>query len=505
MAVKQALLSVSDKNGLIDFAQSLLKAGVQLISTGGTAAVLRGAGLAVTPVEEITGSPEMLGGRVKSLHPRIHGGILARRDDASQLRELMDLAIAPIDLVVVNLYPFGEATASPDCSLAQGLENIDIGGPALLRAAAKNFQAVIPVCDPADYREVAAGLVERGDITLQQRRRLAAKAFARTAAYDAAISSWLIKNETAPEYLTLVLERGLPLRYGENPHQQGALYRLPAQSGTLAAAEPLQGKVLSYNNYNDADAALALVTEFNQPAAVAVKHAVPCGVGLGDSAAEAFNRARQGDPISIFGGIVAFNRPVDGVAASAMKDTFLEVVIAPAFTAEARALLAKQKNLRLLALPSRHHSSPTFRSIAGGLLVQAADQAGWGQWQAAGKIEPATGWEQDGCLAWLTAKHAKSNAIVVSKGKMTLGIGSGCTSRIAAATIALQAAGEQALGAVLASDGFIPFPDVVEAAAAAGISVIIQPGGSKGDEEAIAAADQAGIAMLFTGIRHFRH
>lgn len=504
MAIRRALISVYDKSGLIDFARALAEMGVQLISTGGTARCLEEAGLAVTPVQEVTGTPEMLGGRVKTLHPRIHGGILARRDDAGQLKELEQLDIGLIDMVVVNLYPFEQTVADPSCTLARALENIDIGGPTMLRAAAKNFPAVIPLCSPGDYQEVVEVLRREGDLSQGLRQRLAVKAFAHTAAYDAAITGWLQKDEF-PEKLALVLERGSQLRYGENPHQQAALYKLPGQPDSLAWAQPLQGKELSYNNYNDTDAAFALVSEFDEPAAVAVKHAVPCGVGLGKSPAQAFARARQADPVSIFGGIIAFNRPVDEETAQLLQAIFLEVIIAPAFTKGARTVLAAKKNLRLLECPNRRPQGHVLRSISGGVLVQQADTGGLSQWQAAGSIQPPQDWEEDGHLAWLTAKYAKSNAIVISKDGMTLGIGSGCTSRIDAANIALAAAGERARGAIMASDGFIPFPDVVEAAAKAGISLILQPGGSKGDEKAIAAADKAGIAMLFTGIRHFRH
>lgn len=503
MAIKTALISVYDKEGLADFARALAAMGVEIISTGGTARCLEQAGLAVTRVHEVTGSPEMLGGRVKTLHPKIHGGILARRVE-SQLQELKQLGIAPIDMVVVNLYPFEKTVAAPGCTLDTALENIDIGGPCMLRAAAKNFPVVIPLCSPQDYQPVIDHLRQQGDLPQELRRKLAVKAFAHTAAYDAAIAAWL-QREEFPERLALVLERGGQLRYGENPHQQAALYRLPGQEDSLAWAQPLQGKGLSYNNYNDADAAFALVSEFDGPAAVAVKHAVPCGVGLGGAPAQAFARARQGDPVSIFGGIIAFNRAVDAETASLLKEIFLEVVIAPGFTAEAREMLAAKKNLRLLECPNQRPQGRVLRSVSGGILVQQADDATLTGWQVAGSLQPPQGWEEDGRLAWLTAKYAKSNAIVVAKNGMTVGIGSGCTSRIDAANIALAAAGDRARGGIMASDGFIPFPDVVEAAARAGISLILQPGGSRGDAEAIAAADAAGIAMLFTGIRHFRH
>lgn len=503
MSIKTALISVYNKDGLVDFARALAEMNVQIISTGGTARCLKEAGLTVTPVQDITGSPEMLGGRVKTLHPKIHGGILARRED-SQLKELEQLGICPIDMVVVNLYPFEETVADPNCTLETALENIDIGGPSMLRAAAKNFPAVIPLCSPGDYREVIEVLRQEGDLSQEMRRGLAVRAYAHTAAYDAAITWWLQKEEF-PDRLALVLELDSQLRYGENPHQQAALYKLPGQTDCLAWGQPLQGKRLSYNNYNDADAAFALVSEFDRPGAVAVKHAVPCGVGLGESAAQAFSRARQGDPVSIFGGIIAFNRPVDAEAARQLRELFLEVIIAPGFTPEAREMLAAKQNLRLMICPNQRPRGHSLRSISGGLLVQQADSGIVTDWKVAGRIQPPKGWEEDGGLAWLTAKYAKSNAIVIAKGAMTLGIGSGCTSRIDAANIALAAAGERAQGGVMASDGFIPFPDVVEAAASAGIGVILQPGGSKGDDKAIAAADAAGISMLFTGIRHFRH
>ena len=505
MKLKRALLSVYDKRGLVDLARALAEVGVELVSTGGTARCLLEAGLVVTPIQAITGSPEMLGGRVKTLHPKIHGGILALRDDEGQLRELEALDIGLIDMVVINFYPFEEAVATLGCSLAQALENIDIGGPTLLRAAAKNFPAVIPLCDPADYQGVVDAIRREEDLPQEMRHNLAAKAFASTAAYDVAISSWLQKDQTLPQRLTLAAERGFPLRYGENPHQEAALYRMPGLPNSLAWAQPLQGKALSYNNYNDANAAFALVSEFDQPAAVAVKHAVPCGVGLGDSASQAFLRAREADPVSIFGGIVAFNRSLDGETAGLLQETFLEVILAPDFTQQARAVLAGKKNLRLLALPNQRPKGLDLRSISGGMLVQEVDGGSFIKGQVVGRVKPPRDWEADARLAWLTAKYAKSNAIVLSSGGMTLGIGSGCTSRIEAAKIALAAAGKRAQGAIMASDGFIPFPDVVEAAADAGISIILQPGGSKGDEKAIAAADKAGIAMVFTGIRHFKH
>lgn len=504
MQVKRAIISVYDKSGVVEFARGLAELGVELISTGGTARILKDAGLAVTMVQDVTGSPELMEGRVKTLHPRIHGGILARRDEGGDMAELAAQGIQPLDMVVVNLYPFAQAVADPNCSLALALENIDIGGPTMLRAAAKNFPWVLPICRPQDYPLVLQELGQ-GDISMARRRQLALTAFAHTAQYDGAIAAWLGGDEL-PRELVLTAGKAASLRYGENPQQRAALYRFAGQEGALAWAQPLQGKELSYNNYNDAEAALALVSEFEAPAAVAVKHAVPCGVGLGRTAREAFLRAREADPVSIFGGIIALNRPVDEAAAAALAELFLEVIIAPGFSPQARAALARKKNLRLLACPNRPQQGLQVRSIAGGLLVQEADSCPDQEWQQAGAVAAPQGeWMEDALLAWLTAKHAKSNAIVVASGGMTLGIGSGCTSRIDAARIALGAAGERARGAVLASDGFIPFPDVVEEAARAGIAVILQPGGSKGDDAAIAAADEHGIAMIFTGTRHFRH
>lgn len=503
MRVKRAILSVYDKSGLVEFARGLAELGIELVSTGGTARTLMEAGLAVTKVQDVTASPELMEGRVKTLHPKIHGGILARRDKPGDLRELAAQGIELVDMVIVNLYPFTQTVADPQCTLGLALENIDIGGPTLLRAAAKNFPWVVPVCRPQDYPEILAG-IRKGDLHQAFRKQLAQIAFAHTAQYDATIAAWLGEGDF-PEQLSLVATKVKDLRYGENPQQQAALYRFPDQRGSLAWAEPLQGKELSYNNYNDAEAALALAAEFQLPAAVAVKHAVPCGVGLGSTAAQAFLRAREADPVSIFGGIVAFNRPVDQETALGLTEIFLEVIIAPDFTTDAREVLGKKKNLRLLACPSRVQWGMQMRTISGGLLIQDADGGEIEGWQSAGKFSPQGNWQGDARLAWLTAKHAKSNAIVVAAGGMTLGIGSGCTSRVDAAHIALAAAGERAQGAVLASDGFIPFPDVVEVAAQAGISIIIQPGGSKGDGQAIATADEHSIAMLFTGIRHFRH
>lgn len=502
MRIKRALLSVWEKKGIVELARELADLGVELISTGGTAAALKQAGLPVTTVSEVTGHPEILEGRVKSLHPRIHGGILARRDQPSHLGELAKLGIGPIDLVAVNLYPFSQAVAKPNCTLDEALENIDIGGPAMLRAAAKNFPGVVPLCRPLDYDQVIQELKTQGDISLDLRRRLAKDAFAHTAAYDGSIAQWL-EPETFPQQLHLTLNRGPELRYGENPHQGGAVYRWP-QGGGLAWAEPLQGKQLSYNNYNDASAALALAAEFEVPAAVVVKHAVPCGVALGSNLADAFQKAWAADPVSIFGGIVALNREVDEATALLLREIFLEVVVAPAFSPAAREVLKGKQNLRLLPCTPVKEKGLSFRSISGGILVQERDQ-GEGTWQVVSQLQPSPQQLEEARFAWQVAKHLPSNAIALCKELTTVGLGGGFTSRIAACGTAITGAGQRAQGAVLASDGFIPFPDVVEAAAQAGVQVIVQPGGSKGDGDVVAAADRLGLCMVFTGIRHFRH
>ncbi len=506
MRVKRALLSVYDKQGLADFAVGLSLLGVELVSSGGTARHLEEAGLKVTRVEDVTGSPELLDGRVKTLHPRIHAGILARRRNQADVSRLAEMDIDMLDMVVVNLYPFAETVANPECTTEEALENIDIGGPALLRAAAKNYPDVLAVCSPWRYQQVLQWLEEGGNVSASDRRELALESFAHTAAYDQEIAAWLGGDrEELPTWLSVALQRKQMLRYGENPQQKAALYLLPGSGKTLAASEPLQGKELSYNNLNDAAAAWELVSELEEPAAVAVKHAVPCGVGLAESVAAAFVKAREADPVSIFGGIIAFNRTVDEETAGLLSKLFLEVILAPDYTSEAREVLAEKKNLRLLACQGGRGCKLNARTIPGGVLVQESDEASTGNWQTVTDARPDVNMQQSSWLAWIVAKHAKSNAIVVAREGMTVGVGSGCTSRIEAARRALTAAGERARGAVLASDGFIPFPDVVEAAAAAGVSTIIQPGGSRGDDEIISAANRLGLAMVFTGTRHFRH
>ncbi len=496
----RALLSVSDKRGLVEFARGLVELGLELVASGGTARALSAAGLPVTPVAEVTGFPEVLGGRVKTLHPAVHAGVLARED---QLDELARLGLAPFDLVAVNLYPF-EAAVAEGRPEPEAIEAIDIGGPALLRAAAKNFARVYAVVDPADYPRVLAALAG-GEDALALRRELAKKAFLHTAAYDAAIADWFARGEAFPERKVLVLERSSALRYGENPHQAAALYRERGKGGPLFSARVLQGKPMSYNNYADAEAAWRLVGEFEVPAVAAIKHQMPCGVGLGETPAEAYARAYAADPVSIFGGIVAFNRVVDEAAAEAIGNLFLEVVLAPGFDEAARARLAKKKNLRLLEVPEAYRPGLGYRGLAGGFLVQEEDRGVFGEVRAVTERRPGEGELAALRFAMAVAKHARSNAIVVANGERTLGIGQGQTSRVDAARIALEKAGDAARGAVLASDGFFPFDDVVRLAGEYGIAAIAQPGGSKRDADSIRAANELGIAMVFTGLRHFRH
>ncbi|GLV47196.1 bifunctional purine biosynthesis protein PurH [Thermus sp. LT1-2-5] len=494
-----ALLSVSDKRGIVDFARGLLDLGFRLLATGGTYRALKEASLPVTYISDFTGFPEILEGRVKTLHPKVHAALLARPD---QEEELKALGLERIGVVAVNLYPFREAVAR-GASFAEALEQVDIGGPALLRAAAKNHLAVLPVSDPEDYPRVLQALQEGP--SLEFRRALARKAFAHTAAYDAAIAEWL-SGEKFPEDKFLVLRRVSPLRYGENPHQEAALYRVAGEEGPLLGARVLQGKAMSFNNYLDAEAAWNLVSEFAEPAAVAVKHQNPCGVALGETPLEAYRKAYQADPVSIFGGIVACNRPVDGETARAMAEVFLEVVLAPGYSEEALEVFARKKNLRLLEVPALAEGPYLdVRRIRGGVLLQDADTLDPMAPRVVTQRAPTEAEWRDLLFAWKVVKHVRSNAIVVAKGGMTLGIGVGQTNRYAAAKHALKTAKEGAKGAVLASDAFFPFDDVVRLAAEFGIAALIQPGGSVRDQDSIKAADEAGMAMIFTGVRHFRH
>ena len=510
-AQKRALLSVSDKSGVVEFARALAAQGWVLLSTGGTLAALQAAGLPATKVADVTGFPEILSGRVKTLHPKIHGGILARRTE-EHLGELAQHQIEPIDLVCVNLYPFRETVAS-GADLEMAVENIDIGGPAMLRAAAKNFESVLVLVDPADYP-----LALQAEVSQTERQRLAAKAYAHTSSYDAAITAYLSEasaqslaqpsGDPFPQDLSLPLTRVAELRYGENPHQPATVYRLGAQTGPVLDAEVLAGKAMSFNNYADTDAAWALVSEFDSPACVAVKHANPCGVALAPTPQEAWERARDADTLSVFGGIVALNRPVDLDTAKSTRGTFLEVLIAPDIDEDALTWLREKKpDLRVLRAGQVSASGPEYRALVGGFLAQQRDNRVWDDLcpEVVTHKQPTDAEWQDLQFAWMVAKHARSNNVVLARGGVTVGVGAGAVSRIWAAERAVQNAGEKAHGAVMASEAFFPFDDVVRLAASVGVSAVIQPGGAKRDPDVIAAANDLGVSMVFTGSRHFKH
>ena len=522
--IRRALLSVSDKAGLVPFAQALAGMGVELISTGGTSAALREAGLAVKDVAELTGFPEMLDGRVKTLHPRVHGGLLAVRGDACHEAQAAEHAIEPIDLLVVNLYPF-EATVAKGAGFDDCIENIDIGGPALIRGAAKNHAGVTVIVEPADYDRVLEAMrANGGATTLDLRQRLAAKAYARTAAYDAAISQWFAATigEETPEWRTFGGRLKFPLRYGENPHQQAAFYASGDARRGVASAVQHQGKELSYNNLNDTDAAFELIADLGAetPAVAIIKHANPCGVATGDNLKDAYLKALACDSVSAFGGIIALNGSIDGVTAEEITKIFTEVVIAPNASEEAMAVFAAKKNLRLLTtggLPDPQAPGISVRSLAGGLLVQSRDNGvvSASDLKVVTKRAPSAQELADLLFAFKVAKHVKSNAIVYAKGGATVGIGAGQMSRVDSSRIAALKAADAAAalgvkepltrGSVVASDAFFPFADGLITAAEAGATAVIQPGGSMRDEEVIAAADARGLAMVFTGMRHFRH
>jgi phosphoribosylaminoimidazolecarboxamide formyltransferase/IMP cyclohydrolase len=523
--VERALLSVSDKSGLVAFARALHERGVALVSTGGTSKAISEAGLPVTDVSDLTGFPEMMDGRVKTLHPKVHGGLLAIRSHPEHQASMIGHGIAPIDLLVVNLYPF-EATVAAGKGYDDCIENIDIGGPAMIRAAAKNHNDVAVVVEAADYAAVLADLdAHAGKTTLTLRRRLAQKAYARTAAYDSAISNWFANElaDTAPAFRALGGALAQPLRYGENPHQWAAFYRTPENRPGVSTARQLQGKQLSYNNINDTDAAFECVAEFDpatSAACVIVKHANPCGVATGDSLLEAYEKALACDPVSAFGGIVALNRKLDAAAAKKIVEVFTEVIIAPDSDEEAIALIAAKKNLRLLVtggLPDVRAAGLALRTVSGGFLAQARDNAVVDDMEltVVTKRQPSERELADLRFAFRVAKHVKSNAIVYVKDGATVGIGAGQMSRVDSSRIAAWKAGEAAKalgsaeslakGSVVASDAFFPFADGLLAAAEAGATAVIQPGGSMRDDEVIKAADEAGLAMVFTGHRHFRH
>ncbi len=516
--IQRALLSVSDKSGVVELARALAGLGVQLISTGGTARLLEKEGIPVTEVSAHTGFAEMLDGRVKTLHPKIHGGLLARHDDPAHQAALRDAGIAPIDLVVVNLYPFQATVSDPDSRFEDAVENIDIGGPAMLRSAAKNHASVAVVIDPADYARLLEELRSSGGVSEAMRFALACKAFAHTAAYDGAIANYLYSLDAArrrleyPEVLSLQFTKVDDMRYGENPHQSAAFYRdARPVAGGLAQLRQLQGKDLSYNNLADADAAWECVKSFSEPACVIVKHANPCGAATGARLAEAYEKAFKTDPTSAFGGILAFNRAVDAAAAQAVLRQFAEVVIAPRVEAEAQKLFAQKASLRVLEIPLTHEAQAhDYKRVGGGLLVQTSDSRVLARhdFKVVTSKQPSEAQWADLQFAWCVAKYVKSNAIVFCRDSMTLGVGAGQMSRVDSARIAAMkaaAAGLDLAGAVVASDAFFPFRDGLDVVVEAGASAIIQPGGSVRDDEVIGAANEHGVAMVFTGVRHFRH
>ena len=510
MTVRRALLAVYDKTGVVELARGLSELGVSLVSSGGTAATLREAGLDVTPVEEVTGSPEMLDGRVKTLHPRIHAGILADRRKPEHEAQLAEHGIEPFDLVVVNLYPFRETVAS-GAGPEDVIEKIDIGGPAMVRAAAKNFASVGVVVSPARYQDVLAELRRDGGLSLQTRRALAAEAFAHTAAYDAAVASWFARgDEGLPSFVGVALEKVADLRYGENPHQRGALYAEAAGPGVLHGAEVLiQGKEMSFNNWLDVDAAFTLAADLHPlgTAAVIVKHNNPCGAAVGRTPAAAYAGAFESDTVSAFGGIVAFSGEADEDAARAMAEVFIEVVVAPGFTEGTLEAFGQRKGLRVVRAPLPAAAGLDLRVLPGGALVQDRDAApeASADLEIVSAREPSEDEWRDLRFAWTVAMRVKSNAIVFARDLATVGVGAGQMSRVDASFLAVRKAGDRAKGAVMASDAFFPFPDAVEVAADAGVTAVIHPGGSIRDDEVLAVAEDRGMAVVLTGRRHFRH
>jgi phosphoribosylaminoimidazolecarboxamide formyltransferase/IMP cyclohydrolase len=507
MAARRALISVSDKTGVVDFARRLVEEGYEVVSSGGTATEIAGAGVPVAPVSKVTGAPEILGGRVKTLHPDIHGGILADRSKPEHMAELEQREITPIDIVVCNLYPFERTIVGPDVTEDEAIEQIDIGGPAMVRAAAKNFHAVTVVVDPADYDAVCAEIAAEDGVSESLRRHLALKAFSHTARYDATISRYLGREEEAwPPHLTVSADKVLDLRYGENPHQSAAFYRSSGERTGLAAARQLHGKELSYNNLLDADAAWRLALELDAPAAVIVKHSNPCGVAYAPTIETAYERALECDRTSAFGGIVALNAACTTGTARRITEIFTEVVLAPDFESEALAVLAEKANLRVLRVSTQARPESQLRTVAGGLLVQSPDLADRAEdAKVVTRVQPTEEQWSDLRLAWVVAKHVKSNAIVLVNGGAAIGVGAGQMSRVESTQLAAKRAGRRAEGSVCASDAFFPFRDGVDAAAEAGAVAVIQPGGSVRDNEVIEAADECGMAMVFTGRRHFRH
>ncbi|MBE5816702.1 MAG: bifunctional phosphoribosylaminoimidazolecarboxamide formyltransferase/IMP cyclohydrolase [Clostridiales bacterium] len=513
---RRAIISVSDKTGIVELAKELAQYSVEIVSTGGTAKTLTEAGLEVTAVSDITGFPECLDGRVKTLHPKIHGGILAMRSNKEHMEQIKSLDITPVDFIIINLYPFRKTILKEGVTREEAIENIDIGGPSMLRAAAKNWQDVVVLVDPADYPKVLSELKENGEVSLETKLYLSAKVFEHTANYDAMIAEYMRAQVPTyaeyPELLTLTYEKVQEMRYGENPHQSAAFYReINAPACSLSNAKQLHGKEISYNNINDTNGALDLLREFDEPTIVAVKHANPCGVGSADTIYEAYMKAYESDPVSIFGGIVASNREIDAQTATEMSKIFLEIVIAPSFTPEALEILTQKKNIRVMVNEniSKKPEKPIWdmKKVVGGMLVQGYNDKLLIEEDLKVVTDRAPTAEEMESLKfmWKIVKHTKSNGIAIGKDKQSLGIGPGQVNRVWATTGAIERSGDKVKGAVLASDAFFPFSDCVEAAAAAGITAIIQPGGSIRDEESIAACNKYGIAMVFTGMRHFKH
>lgn len=516
--VKRALISVSDKRGVVDFAKELSAMGVEILSTGGTAKALRDAGIAVVEVSDYTGFPEMLDGRLKTLHPKIHGGLLARRNNPKDMEDIQKHDIKPIDMVVVNLYPFEDTISKPDVTFEEAIENIDIGGPTMLRAASKNFQDVAVVVDPNDYAKIIEEMkANNRELSRDTKLNLAKKVFQHTARYDTLIADYLTgvteKEPSFPEYFTISLKKVAVLRYGENPQQKAAIYKERTSGLSLPDARVLQGKEMSFNNYLDAHSALMLALEFDEKACAIIKHNNPCGVAIGATAAEAYKKAEKADPVSAFGGVVAFNTEVDADAAKEMVELFLEVVIAPSFTKDALQIFSKRPNIRLLELPAilspekRKATSWDMKRIAGGMLLQGWDYSDEDimSMKAVTKRQPTKDELEALAFAWKVCKHVKSNAIVYAFKDRTAGIGIGQTKRVYSAKIGAMNAAEPINGSVAASDGFFPFRDGIDVLHEMGVTAVVQPGGSVKDSEVIQAADEYGMAMIITGVRHFRH
>ncbi len=512
--IKRALVSVSDKTGIVEFAKGLAHSGIELVSTGGTAHRLRQSGLQVTGISEVTGFPECLDGRVKTLHPKVHAGLLADRSNPDHMKQLDELGITPLDMVVVNLYPFRQTIQKVGTELEEAIENIDIGGPTMLRSAAKNYSDVVVVTDPADYEGIIAELKETGDVSIDTKFRLACRVFEHTCHYDTLIAEYLRIRSGAglPRLYTMTYEKVQDMRYGENPHQKAIFYKETAGGqGFLTDAVQLHGKELSFNNINDTNGALDLLKEFEEPAVIAVKHANPCGVGTADSIHEAYIKAYEGDPVSIFGGIIAANRQIDAETAEKINSIFIEVVVAPSYSQDALRILKGKKNIRILTLEGAGEKVPEgtldMKKVRGGLLVQDYDSSllNMDNLEYVTDKKPTEVQMQDLVFAMKVVKHTKSNGIALAKDRGSIGIGPGQLNRIQAVKIAVENAGEKARGAVLASDAFFPFDDWVEVASKAGIAAVIQPGGSRKDSDSIESCNTEGIAMVFTGMRHFKH